>query len=199
MGLVSYEIESQALGICRLTCRHERSPVNISGSRALYDEMPDLAQALEELYRERYARFWNALAALVHDDELARDVLQEAFARALRSQATFRGDGPLAGWVWRIALRTAYEYRRPATDVALQDWLDPTLPEPERDPRLDAALRRLPPRKRTVVFLRYFADLSYDEIAAACGIARGTVAASLAQAHVSLLSELRREKARAGT
>lgn len=163
------------------------------------DEMPDLARALEELYRERYVQFWNGLAALVHDDELASDVLQEAFARALRSQATFRGDGPLAGWVWRIALRTAYENRRPRRDVPLQDWLDPVLPEPERDPRLDAALRRLPPRKRTVVFLRYFADLSYDEIAAACGVARGTVAASLAQAHVSLLSELRPEKARAGT
>ena len=163
------------------------------------DEMPDLARALEELYRERYPQFWNGLAALVHDDELASDVLQEAFARALRSQATYRGDGPLAGWVWRIALRTAYEYRRPRLDVPLQDWFSPTLPEPERDPRLDAALRRLPPRKRTVVFLRYFADLSHEEIATACGIARGTVAASLAQAHVFLLNRLEPEEARTGT
>lgn len=161
--------------------------------------MPDLARALEQLYRERYAQFWNALAALVHDDELASDVLQEAFARALRSQASFRGDGPLAGWVWRIAIRTAYEYRRPRTSVPLEDWLDPVLPEPQRDPALDAALRRLPPRKRTIVFLRYFADLSHDEIAAACGIARGTIAASVAQAHVSLLGQLQPEKARAGT
>ena len=161
--------------------------------------MPDLAGALEQLYRERYMQFWNGLAALVHDDELASDVLQEAFARALRSQESFRGDGPLAGWVWRIAIRTAYEYRQPRGSVPLQDWFDPVLPEPERDPALDAALRRLPPRKRTIVFLRYFADLSHDEIAAACGIARGTVAASLAQAHVSLLGQLRPEKARAGT
>lgn len=161
--------------------------------------MPELGHALEQLYRERYAQFWNGLAALVHDDELACDVLQEAFARALRSQETFRGEGSLAGWVWRIALRTAYEYRRPNTDVPIGEWLDPSLPEPERDPILDAALRRLPPRKRTVVFLRYFADLSHEEIAAACGIARGTVAASLAQAHVFLLTQLQTEKARTGT
>jgi RNA polymerase sigma-70 factor (ECF subfamily) len=159
--------------------------------------MPELVDALEQLYRDRYTQFWNGLAALVHDDDLAHDVLQEAFARALRSRETFRGDGQLAGWVWRIALRTAYEHRRPRRDVSIGEWLDPSLPEPERDPALAAALRRLPPRKRTIVFLRYFADLSQEEIAVACGIARGTVAASLAQAHAFLLEQLKPEKARA--
>jgi DNA-directed RNA polymerase specialized sigma24 family protein len=37
-----------------------------------------------------------------------------------------------------------------------------------------------------VVFLRYFADLSYAEIARLCGIEEGTVAATLAQAHAEL-------------
>jgi DNA-directed RNA polymerase specialized sigma24 family protein len=41
-----------------------------------------------------------------------------------------------------------------------------------------------------VVFLRYFADFSYAEIAQALGIAEGTVAASLAQAHSALLEQL---------
>ncbi len=42
----------------------------------------------------------------------------------------------------------------------------------------------------TIVFLRYFADLSYAEIAAACDVSEGTVAATLAQARASLAERL---------
>ena len=52
------------------------------------------------------------------------------------------------------------------------------------------ALRRLPARRRQVVFLRYFADLSYAAIAELAGISEGTVAATLAQAHDALRHEL---------
>jgi RNA polymerase sigma-70 factor (ECF subfamily) len=51
-------------------------------------------------------------------------------------------------------------------------------------------VRVLPPRRRLVVFLRYFADLPYAEIAAIAGISEGTVAATLAQAHEELLGLL---------
>ena len=49
-----------------------------------------------------------------------------------------------------------------------------------------AAVEELPERQRLVVFLRYFADLSYAEIADACEIAEGTVAATLAKARARL-------------
>jgi RNA polymerase sigma factor (sigma-70 family) len=51
-------------------------------------------------------------------------------------------------------------------------------------------VRALPPRRRLVVFLRYFADLSYAEIAVIAGVSEGTVAATLAQAHGELLGLL---------
>ena len=73
--------------------------------------------------------------------------------------------------------------------------LDPALPAPERDPDLDAALRALSPRRRLVVFLRYFAGLSYAEIAEATEIAEGTVAATLAQARDELVAQLAQEEA----
>jgi RNA polymerase sigma factor (sigma-70 family) len=159
--------------------------------------MSEVTQALEELYRRRYTHFRNGLAALTHSYDAARDAVQETFARALRAEGTFRGEGSLEAWVWRIALRTAYEYRPNALEAPLEDWFEPALPEPERDPALANALRRLPPRKRTIVFLRYFADLPQSDIAAVCGISRGTVAASLAQARATLMIEL--EGARTGT
>jgi RNA polymerase sigma factor (sigma-70 family) len=60
----------------------------------------------------------------------------------------------------------------------------------ERDPALAAAVRSLTPRRRLVVFLRYFAEFSYSEIAEALEISEGTVAATLAQAHAALQREL---------
>jgi RNA polymerase sigma-70 factor, ECF subfamily len=145
-------------------------------------------EALEQLYREHYVSFRNAVAPVVGSYEEARDVVQEAFARALRSRGEFRGEGSLRAWVWRIALRVALENRR--GDESSFAVLDPQLVESERDPELAAALRRLPPRKRLVVFLRYFADLSYAEIAEVGGISEGTVAAALSQARAVLLEQL---------
>ncbi len=51
---------------------------------------------------------------------------------------------------------------------------------------LRAAVAALPDRQRSVLFLRHYADLGYEQIAEVLGIARGTVAATLSQAHASL-------------
>lgn len=145
------------------------------------------AEAIEELYRRRYVAFRNALATVAGSYEASRDVVQDAFAQALRERASFRSEGSLEAWVWRIAFRMAVRARRNGqADVTLDELVDPALIDPQRDPELAAALRTLPPRKRLIVFLHYFADLSYAEVAAACGISEGTVAAALAQARATL-------------
>ena len=58
------------------------------------------------------------------------------------------------------------------------------------DPQLAAAVRELSPQRRIAIFLRYFADLSYAQIGEVLGIAEGTVAATLSQAHEQLGAEL---------
>jgi RNA polymerase sigma factor (sigma-70 family) len=148
--------------------------------------MDERAQALERIYRERYVGFRNALATITGDYESARDVVQEAFARALKSRGALRSEHALEAWLWRIAIRTALEFRGEHPAAALNGAIDPMVVDPDRDPELAEALRRLPPRRRLIVFLRYFADLSYDQIAEACGVAEGTVAATLAQARDEL-------------
>jgi RNA polymerase sigma-70 factor, ECF subfamily len=158
------------------------------------------SEVLERLYRERYVQFRNGLAPVVGSFDEARDVVQEAFARALRSRANYRGEGSLQAWVWRIALRAALERRRRGPETGselaeLPEMLDPQLVERERDQELDDALRLLPPRQRLVVFLRYFADLSYAEIADVAGISEGTVGAMLSQARAALMEQLEMEGA----
>ena len=155
--------------------------------------MDERAAAIERVYRERYVGFRNALATVTGSYDSARDAVQEAFARALRERRSFRGEGSLEGWIFRIAFRAALETRG-RRETQLDEALEPEVLQPERDPVLAAALRSLPTRRRLIVFLRYFADLSYAEIAAACGISEGTVAAALAQARAALLEALEPEE-----
>lgn len=150
------------------------------------------AQAIEELYHERFAGFCDALAAVTGSHDSARDAVQEAFARALRQRRRLRREESLAPWVWTIALRVAVD-SRPRHRHAEEGLADVALPEPERDTELAAAIRSLPPRRRLIVFLRYFADFSYAEIAEACKVSEGTVAATLAQAHEALRAALSTE------
>ncbi len=149
--------------------------------------------AVERLYRDRYVGFRNALAPVVGSAELAGDVVQEAFAIALQARRQLRREESLAAWVWQIAYRLALRERARQGAVELTDSL--SVLDPERHPALTAALKTLPPKRRLVVFLRYFADFSYREIASALDISEKTVAATLTQARTALLERLPREAA----
>ena len=144
---------------------------------------------LEELYRRRHAAFQVMLASVTGSVESARDVVQEAFALALRDQNGFRGEGSLEAWVWRIAFRVAIGSKG-SRELSTDEVPEVTFVDESADPTLAAALRGLPAQRRLVIFLRYFADLSYAEISATLGIAEGTVAATLSQAHAQLSAAL---------
>jgi RNA polymerase sigma-70 factor (ECF subfamily) len=150
--------------------------------------MARVEDVLEQLYRERYRGFRNAITPVVGSREAAHDVVQEAFARALRDARKLRRHDSAAAWVWRIALNVALAQRRTAELDELPD--DLTITDPERDPDLAAAIRELPPRRRLIIFLRYYAGFSYAEIADALEVAPGTVAATIAQAQAALLDLL---------
>ena len=154
--------------------------------------MQDHAEAIERIYRLRYVGFRNALATVTGSDESARDAVQEGFARALVQRAQFRG-GSLEAWIWRIALRCALDERRSARRLTYDqvlDAIDPGLVDPDGDPDVADAIRALPPRQRLIVFLHYFADLGYTQIAEACAVSKGTVAATLAHARATLQDAL---------
>jgi RNA polymerase sigma factor (sigma-70 family) len=150
-----------------------------------YLQVNDDNHELERLYRARYRTFRDILAGVVGSHDIAREVVQEAFARALRDRRKFRREGSLEAWVWRIAFNVALRTRR---DLRRSWELDEAAAgvDLRADHDLRAAVRALPPRRRLIVFLRYFADLSYAEIAEALGISEGTVAAALAQARAEL-------------
>lgn len=153
---------------------------------------------LEGLYRVRHVAFRNALVGVAGSVPGGDDAMQEGFALALRSLHQFRGEGSLEAWVWRICLNEALGIRRRLRDEKRGDFAEveasELLPKWEEDRDLLDAIGRLTPRRRLVVFLRYFADMSYEEIAAATGMRGGTVAATLARARDDLARQLTQEE-----
>ena len=147
-------------------------------------------EELEALYRSRFEVFARIAASVTGDSERARDAVQDAFATAVRKRRSFRSEGPLEAWVWRIVLNAARsDVRR---GVAAVDHEAPAAANghPEEDAELRVALARLPERQRLTVFLRYYADLDYVAIGEALGISTGSVSATLNAAHASLRNRL---------
>jgi RNA polymerase sigma-70 factor (ECF subfamily) len=136
---------------------------------------------LEALYRAKLPEFRRAAAAIAGDEEAGRDAVQEAFATAVRKRRSWLRRGPLEAWVWRIVVNKARDARRRR----------PKAVEPTRAVNLpDVPLESLTERQREIVFLHYYADLDYAEIAQALRISTGTVGATLNAARKTLRMEM---------
>jgi RNA polymerase sigma factor (sigma-70 family) len=153
-------------------------------------------QAIELLYREKFARFEQVARAITADRELAREAVQDGFADALRAAGQWEERGPLEAWVWRCVVNRAKQARRPRLELleTPPDVADANGSANGTGTELRARVAALPERQRLAVFLRYYADLDYAAIAAALEVEIGTVSATLSQAHRNLRAELVKEE-----
>lgn len=152
---------------------------------------------IEEVYRHRYASFLRLGYALLGSGDLAREAVQETFATALRERASFRGEGSLEGWLWKTMLNVCrQEQRRRRRFSDEQPHERAGNGHPAEWPELRALIAALPDQERHTIFLRYYADLSQDEIAEVLGVRPGTVGAALTHARNKLRIALRSEVAR---
>jgi RNA polymerase sigma factor (sigma-70 family) len=154
---------------------------------------PDFA----EFYRAAKDECLFAVLVSVGDRDTAQDLVAEAFARAWASWPTVSAHPAPAAWVVRTALNAGVScWRRRRREVPVAD-LAVVADRPAGDaagggvdPRIMAALVRLPERQRQVVALRLFLDLDTGHTARVLGVAPGTVQAHLGRAMASLRSEL---------
>jgi RNA polymerase sigma factor (sigma-70 family) len=151
-----------------------------------------------EFYRVAKDECLFTVLVSVGDQDIAQELVAEAFARAWASWRTVSVHPAPKAWVVRTALnvgisrwrRSRREFPVPDTgqvaDLALGDGVAGR----SVDPRIMAALMRLPARQRQVVALRLFLDLDTDRTAAMLGIAAGTVQSHLARAIAALRADL---------
>ena len=132
--------------------------------------------------------YWH-IRRLVVDHDDAQDATQETFIRIFRSFDKFRDDSSLRGWIFRIATNEALrliESRRQgqvsledddngANRVMAGDYVDFTDLEAVK---LQKAILLLPPKQQAAFNLRYYDELSYEEIAEATGSNASSVKAN---------------------
>jgi RNA polymerase sigma-70 factor (ECF subfamily) len=156
-------------------------------------------QAFAELVGDSIERLYRIARLIVHDDEAARDGVQEALISAWVGLPGLRDPGRFDAWIHRLlvreCLRVAGQARRqtalslmvrPAAHVALSDSSGVV----ELRDQLEGAFRQLPIDARAVLVLHYYADLGDAAGAAAMGIPVGTYRSRLSRAKQSLRAAL---------
>jgi RNA polymerase sigma factor (sigma-70 family) len=150
-------------------------------------------EAIEALYRTRAADyFWFALAKTA-DPERARDAVQDGFAHAIRSRATFREAGSLEAWVARCVINAAHDLNRAVSHAPAEPHdvaADSVIESDAGATVVREAVQRLPARQRDALYLRYYLDLDYRAIADVLDVEVGTVSATLHAARNSLRDAL---------
>jgi len=140
-------------------------------------------------YASEFPRVLATVAFVVGDVGLGEEATAEAFAKALLHWPKVSAMGHPTAWVRTTALNEVRSrLRRLRLERRYRARLVETHAPPpaEPDPQLWAAVARLAPRAREAVALRYVADLTEPEVAAAMGISRGAAAATLHRARRQL-------------
>jgi RNA polymerase sigma-70 factor (ECF subfamily) len=146
---------------------------------------------IEAVYRSRFSHFVQVATAIVGNQDVALEAVQDAFAGVVRSRRGFRAEGPLEAWIWRAVVNAAYDARRRRVVTQQLEVADRVNGyEPQQGSELGAQIALLPERQKLALFLRYYADLDYRSIAASLGVEVGTVSATLSAAHASLRRSL---------
>jgi RNA polymerase sigma-70 factor (ECF subfamily) len=168
-------------------------------------------RAFDLLVRKYQHKIIAVISRYISDWSECQDVAQEAFIRAYRAMANFRGDSQFYTWMYKIAINTAKNYlvsqgRRPPTDdIAIDDAVlldggarlkERATPERELlrqeiEQTVFDTVESLPEDLKTAITLRAVDGLSYEEIAEKMNCPIGTVRSRIFRARDAIDQKLR--------
>ena len=128
------------------------------------------------------------------DMDDAMDICQEVLLKLLTDQRTFPDQGQERAWVVRLTINQCKNWKKSAWfrhRAPLEEGLHLAVeaPEPEDGPLLEQ-IRRLPPKYRQVIYLRYYEGYEVQEIAQILGRSPGLISTHLARARIKLREQL---------
>jgi len=161
----------------------------------------DAFRALYDLYKDRVYSI--SLYFFHGDPAVASDVTQQVFLKVMTSIQQFRGEAEFSTWLYRLVVNACLDVARSRKSDAVsadrsrieafaapgsqeEDYANAQMANSVR-----AAVSVLPPKFRIAVLLRYFEDLSYEQMAKALHCSMGTVASRLSRGHKMLAERLK--------
>jgi RNA polymerase sigma-70 factor (ECF subfamily) len=156
-------------------------------------------EALNELFKSVQEPLYRYIVAVVKEQQLAEDILQEVFIRIYRKLRWLREPHAFRAWCYQIASREAFRYlkreRRWAEQIRDEATLNVVAAgepaySPELVQRLPELVGELSPGSRAVVVLYYLHEMSLVETAAVLDIPLGTVKSRLAYGLAKLRDRL---------
>jgi len=167
------------------------------------------SEAFEALVRQHQKFVYNLALKLSGNPDDAMDISQDTFIKAYTNLGSFRGDSRLSVWLYRLCYNASMDYLRrnrnnnttslssDTDEEQTMDVPDPALQPDELAEKKELqrivrdAVNKLPEKKRQMIIMAEFSDMSYADIAEELNISEGTVKSRLSRARASLAEILK--------
>lgn len=160
-------------------------------------------EAFRQLFEQHKGRVYSvALYFFGGDEATAGDVTQQVFLKLFTRISQFNGESELTTWLYRLTTNACVDEQRKrrrflqfgeGADVNEMRAIgshEEGLARAEVAESVKRAVAALKPKLRVVMLLKYFEEMSYEEIASVLGLSKGTVASRLNRGHKALARRL---------
>lgn len=172
-------------------------------------------EAFRQLFEAYQERVWSIAIHFTGEEQAARDITQQVFLKLFASIKQFRHEANFTTWLYRLVANVcldeqrrgrrfiSFDFWRRADEEdenGLLDWQqaqqfqqslqEECYTQAELAAAIKAAVKELSPPLRLTILLKYFEELSYEEIAQALNCSPGTVASRLNRGHKALAVRL---------
>jgi RNA polymerase sigma-70 factor (ECF subfamily) len=161
------------------------------------------------LLLERHrSRVFTTILLIVRDEDVAEDLLQDTFIKAIHTMKSgrYNEEGKFAPWICRIAHNLAIDWFRRGKRVPhisltdnesltrtltiADDGTDDILAREETHGHLRALIQELPAAQKEVLLMRHYGDMSFQEIADATGVSINTALGRMRYALINLRKKM---------
>ena len=160
----------------------------------------DAFRLIFETYKDRVYSI--ALCFFDGDESAAKDITQDVFLKLMTTISQFQNRSQFSTWLYRLVTNVCLDRRRSfrrllffadtpeKTSQGRKVSLEDRFIQNEIETSVRSVIAGMKPKLRIAILLKYFEDLSYDEMAVALGCSKGTVASRLNRAHQILARKL---------
>ncbi len=151
-------------------------------------------ESFGKLCKWYYATMVAISYSILNDHQLAEDAAQECFARALVRLRTLRNKAKFSPWLAAICRNVAFDMVATKARYVNSDDLSQTPDSDNRDESsqmIRHAIEQLPASAKELIVLRYYNNLSYEQISDVLGISKATINGRLTRAKRKIQKYLR--------